>query len=279
MGRCTLASRPGLAVHVFDPALQKRDKRGHDDWTSSRSIPARSQECGVRAPGAVTRRHGTLRGNLDEKASGSSPISFLRNASIGYCKFSARASWQPGNRQRCSGCCWRRCFGRPPSGRFVDCCSMNRRGRHGDCNRRRSRPIHSKGRHRNWDDSSPPTTPRRCRPCHEGRSGSGGMIPPAPSVGYPIGCRSRYNWRCRRRYRPPRGKPSVSRHASHTRIRPRLAGDLGKPRHVALGVVPAHIHHRLPFPPEAVIADTRIATAVRDTRVPFVECELELCNC
>ena len=54
-----------------------------------------------------------------------------------------------------------------------------------------------------------------------------------------------------------------------------LAGHSGEPCHIALGVVPSDVDHRLPTAPPAAVADTRVAIAIGNTGVPIIERHLE----
>ena len=81
-------------------------------------------------------------------------------------------------------------------------------------------------------------------------------------------CRSRYNWRCFRRSHRP-GSRSLCSRAPRTHIglgeQPVcLAGHPGKPGHIGLCVVPAHIDDRLSAPPPAGIVSPPFLRAAGD---------------
>ena len=99
----------------------------------------------------------------------------------------------------------------------------------------------------------------------------------------PIGCRSRCSWHCLAVADVV--APGIGRLCSGARRifvfglgqQPiGLAGHPGEPRHIALRVVPSDVDHRLPAAAPAAVDDMRVAIAIGDAGVPFVECQLEL---
>ena len=113
---------------------------------------------------------------------------------------------------------------------------------------------------RSWDDSSPPPTPRHCRPCRRDQTYWRRMSRPARLAVIPLAAAAvaigivladvvtprigRLRPGTRRIFVFGLGQQPIG-----------LASHLGEPCHIALGVLPGHVDHRLPSASPARIAD------------------------